>query len=130
MVRQIWIFIPLSLGFASELSVLKDSTKSFQVVAYKGEQSFKAEAREIRVSTQSANSGGHVLMVFDPSAGSYWWRYQTSRSPLMDESSTNFLKNYRLYFSSGQAVGFTYSRPFLWIREVRGEAKNLWKYKP
>lgn len=123
--KRFVLLATLTITASAEVRILKNSARALTAPALRDGKAVRANVREVQVTLQNAASKGDVLIAMDPQSGLYWWKYQISRPELTGGSADRFLSEYVLSFTGDKAVAFTFLTPTLYVREVRGAAKDM-----
>lgn len=105
--------------------VLSERAVTVPMRVLKDGQTVKPELRNATVSIRSAGgkeTKANVLVMREPQSGAYWWTYQQTLAAGNEEQPA---WDQTVYFTGDKAVGFTFSRPYLEVREISGRQPTL-----
>lgn len=113
---------------APAVRVLSPATATKKMQALKDGQRIDVDMRTARIALTLPNGkelNAYVLMLREPQTGAYWWTYQGISANAPGDGTDAPPLDYLVYFTGDRAVGFTFSRPFLAIREIQGRKSDF-----
>jgi hypothetical protein len=99
-----------------------------QVPILKDGHRARAVVRKMEISVVSSDGKtmrADVIMVYEPISRLFWWQYQALESEEPRTDIAKSLSDYVVYIAKDKIYGFSFSRPFLWVRESEKQVSNL-----
>ena len=123
------VFTTSILLCGSELQTVEGALQSKSIQVTKDGQRVQAELQNVQLTIPFPNGKigqADIVMLHEPQSGLFWWRYQAIEPGHFASTwAEDFLSSYKVYITEDKIVVFTFSRPFVWVRESSEHCSTL-----
>ncbi len=123
------VFTTSILLCGTELQTVEGALQSKSIQVTKDGQRVQAELQNVQLTIPFPNGKigqADIVMLHEPQSGLFWWRYQAIEPGHFASTwAEDFLSSYKVYITEDKIVVFTFSRPFVWVRESSEHCSTL-----